>query len=123
MTADEAPAAKPSPPAVVDGVPLPGRVTKCALCSGPIVFARTLPSPPKRGGKAMPLDPKTNAEGNVAVRDTGHGRLVCRVLAKGEDHDHFTELRAMTHFATCPGGARNLGAAAEKFLAEQEVGS
>lgn len=110
---------RPNPPAPVEGVNLPGRRTKCALCGAPIVFARTLSTPTKRGGKAMPLDPTTNLTGNVAVRDQGHGRLVARVLAKDEDHDHFTELRAMPHFATCPGTARNLGAAAEAFLAEE----
>jgi hypothetical protein len=109
---------KPQPPAIVDGAPIPGRPAKCATCAGRIVFARTLSTPNRRGGKSMPLDPLTNAAGNVAVRDTGHGRLVCRVLGKGEDHDHFTELRAMTHFATCPGTGRNIAAAAEAFLAE-----
>ena len=50
----------------------------------------------------MPLDLYPNPEGNVAVRDTGRGRLVCRVLLKDEDHDRQVETRAMPHFATCP---------------------
>jgi hypothetical protein len=98
-------------------------ILKCAVCGGPIIWARTMASESGRGGKAMPLDPEPNPEGNVAARVTsrtpyGLGR-VCRVLAKDEQHDHQTEQLYMPHFATCPGSGRNIAAAFETFLAEQ----
>jgi hypothetical protein len=74
---------------------------KCTRCKKPIVFARTMAAPSGTGGKAMPLDLYPDPDGNVAVRDTGRGHLVCRVLGKDEDHDRQVEQRAMPHFATC----------------------
>lgn len=84
-----------------DGQALEGRKFRCRACGELVVFARTLPAPPKRGGRPMPLDPWTNAAGNVAVRNVGGGTLVCRVLKRDEGHDVCAELRAMPHFATC----------------------
>lgn len=96
---------------------------KCAVCGGPIIWARTMASESGRGGKPMPLDPEPNPAGNVAARVTGEGatyvRRVCRVLGKDEDHDHRTEQRYMPHFATCPGSGRNIAAAFEDFLRGQ----
>ena len=88
----------------------------CRVCKAPIMFARTLASETGKGGNPMPLDPEPNDEGNVAVRQTGPGRYVARVLKKGESHDTYTEKLHMPHFATCAGNARNLGAEAEEFL-------
>jgi hypothetical protein len=81
--------------------PLSSRFQKCSRCHQPIVFARTMATESGAGGKAMPLDLYPNPDGNVAVRDTGRGRLVARVLKKDEDHDRQVEQRAMPHFATC----------------------
>lgn len=81
--------------------PLSSRRIRCSRCKEPIVFARTMAAPSGTGGKAMPLDLYPNPDGNVAVRETGGGRLVCRVLGKDEDHDRQVEQRAMPHFATC----------------------
>lgn len=88
---------------------------RCHLCKAPIAFVRLAASPTQRGGKTMPIDPEPNPEGRVAVRYPD--RLVGRVLAKDEHHDEHAERLYMTHFATCAGSARNLGTAAEKFLA------
>lgn len=81
--------------------PLPGRPRRCGRCNQPIVFARTVAGENGPGGKAMPLDLYPNPDGNVAVRDTGHGHLLARVLKKDETHDRTLEFRAMPHFATC----------------------
>lgn len=81
--------------------PLSNRTTTCSRCRQPIVFARTLASETGTGGKSMPLDLYPNPDGNVAVRDTGHGHLVARVLKKDETHDRQVEQLAMPHFATC----------------------
>lgn len=92
---------------------------KCRICGTPIMWARTLASESGAGGKAMPIDPEPNPEGNVAVRQTGPGRYVARVLKDGESHDTYSEKRHMPHFATCPGSpgaARNLVSEAEEFL-------
>lgn len=90
--------------------------TSCGTCKAPILWARTVASETGKGGKAMPLDPEPNDEGNVAVRQTGPGRYVARVLKAGESHDTYAEKLHMPHFATCAGTARNLGAEAEEFL-------
>lgn len=81
---------------------IPGRVTTCGRCAAPMVWARTVATESGRGGKAMPLDPYENPDGNVAARAlTSSGQLVARVLCKGETHDVTTEIRAMPHVATC----------------------
>lgn len=104
--------------------PLSNRTTKCSRCRQPIVFARTLAAPSGAGGKSMPLDLYPNPEGNVAVRDTGAGRLVCRVLGKDEDHDRQIEQRAMPHFATCGVEAgKQLADEAEAFLRDHTEGA
>lgn len=82
---------------------LPGRPSNCARCRRRIIFAVTVARESGPGGKAMPLDDVEAADGNVAVRVGHGGRLLARVLKKGETHDAFTELLAMPHFATCPG--------------------
>lgn len=94
-------------------------MTICHLCGARIVFARTLASENGTGGKQMPLDPKPNPGGNVAVRRLDRSRLVARVLGKGETHDTYTEQLYMPHFASCAGTARSLGAQAEAFLAKE----
>lgn len=90
--------------------------TACRVCKAPIMWARTVASETGTGGKAMPLDPEPNDEGNVAVRQTGPHTYVARVLKDGESHDTYAEKLHMPHFATCAGSARNLGAEAEEFL-------
>ena len=91
----------------------------CRICKAPIMWARTVASETGTGGKPMPLDPVPNPDGNVAVRQTGPGRFVARVLKDGESHDRTAEKLHMPHFATCPGSpgaARNLVSEAEEFL-------
>ena len=90
--------------------------SSCGTCKAPILWARTVASETGTGGKPMPLDPEPNDKGNVAVRQTGPGRYVARVLKDGESHDTYAEKLHMPHFATCAGSARNLGAEAEEFL-------
>jgi hypothetical protein len=83
------------------------------------MWARTVASETGTGGKAMPLDPEPNDEGNVAVRQTGPHTYVARVLKDGESHDTYAEKLHMPHFATCPGSpgaGRSLVAEAEEFL-------
>lgn len=71
-------------------------------CKAPIVWAVTVAGENGPGGKAMPLDPHPSIEGNVAVRvNATHGRVLCRVLCKGETVIAGVELLAMPHFATC----------------------
>lgn len=104
--------------------PLPGRRLKCSRCQAPIVFARTMATESGRGGKAMPLDLYPNPDGNVAVRDTGKGRLVARVLGKDEAHDRHAEVLAMPHFATCGVEAgQQLADEAEQFLRDHAEGA
>lgn len=99
---------------------IPGRRLRCVLCKDPIVFARTVRSETGRGGKMMPLNPTTDAAGNVAVRviDSTRGILTARVLGADDGLDTHTELRAMPHFATCKGAGRNIAKDAEAFLAD-----
>lgn len=81
-------------------LPYRGDPETCERCGALFVWAVTLAGENGKGGKAMPLDPIENPDGNVAVRASLGGRMVCRVLHKDEDHDT-TEHRAMPHFATC----------------------
>lgn len=94
----------------------------CAVCQAPLVWARTVASESGAGGQRMPLDAEPNPAGNVAVRQTGPRRLVARVLGKDDTADVRTERIYMPHFATCPGTARNIGAAAEEFLRSLTTG-
>lgn len=104
--------------------PLAGRALKCSRCQAPIVFARTMATESGRGGKAMPLDLYPNPDGNVAVRNTGGGHLVARVLGKEETHDRTVEVLAMPHFATCGVEAgKQLAEDAEKFLRDHTEGA
>lgn len=105
-----------------DPKPLPGRRDVCRQCRSEIRWAKTLAGVNGRGGKSMPLDPYPNPEGNVAVRAIASGRLVARVLGKGETHDTFTEQRAMPHFATCLKSETNdLIAGVESLLADAVI--
>lgn len=76
--------------------------TRCEGCGNEIVWAVTVAGPNGRGGKLMPLDPHENLAGNVAVTAPHRGRLLARVLTKGEDFDRPFEHAGMTHFASCP---------------------
>lgn len=80
---------------------LPGRRERCARCRTEIVWAATAARESGPGGKAMPLDPVEHPDGNVAVSPGAVGRLVARVLKKGEHPAIPAEYRAMPHFATC----------------------
>lgn len=104
--------------------PLTTPVRACTRCKAPIVWARTMASENGPGGKSMPLDAYPDPAGNVAVRDVGRGRLVARVLAKDEDHDHHAEQRAMPHFATCGRAAgEQLVTEVEDFLKAESEGA
>lgn len=69
---------------------------KCRSCKARIRWVRTAAK-----GKAMPLDPKPNEAGNVAMRDglavvLGNGSLdLAQARAEGET-------LWMSHWATCP---------------------
>ncbi len=76
--------------------------TTCDGCRRPIVWAITVAGPNGRGGKMMPLDPREDLDGNVAVVQAPGGRLTARVLSKDEGVDRPLEYAGMTHFATCP---------------------
>lgn len=78
----------------------------CEGCAGELVWAVTVAGPNGRGGKLMPLDPVENLAGNVAVTAPHRGRLLARVLTKGEAFDRPHEYAAMPHFATCPTGTK-----------------
>jgi hypothetical protein len=88
--------------------PLPEAIatTLCEGCGNPVVWAITVAGPNGRGGKLMPLDPHENLAGNVAVTAPHRGRLLARVLTKGEDFDRPFEHAGMTHFASCPTGTK-----------------
>jgi hypothetical protein len=81
--------------------PLRGTRSICQRCRQPIVWATTLAGPNGPGGKSQPFDQFEDPAGNVAVRETGLGRLVARALGKDDALDQTTELRAMPHAATC----------------------
>lgn len=76
--------------------------TTCEGCRRPIVWAITVAGPNGRGGKMMPLDPREDLRGNVAVVQAPGGRLTARVLGADELVDRPLEYAGMTHFATCP---------------------
>jgi hypothetical protein len=90
-------------------------IARCRLCGQRIAFIRTMASETGRGGKMMPLNPEPDPAGNVAVRYPD--RLYGRVLCKDEHHDEHAERLYMPHMATCAGTARQIGAAAEEWLA------
>lgn len=80
---------------------LPGIHASCDRCGAGIVWATTTARESGPGGKAMPLDPIENPDGNVAAW-RGHGRRVlARVLTRDEQPDAPLEYHAMPHFATC----------------------
>ena len=84
------------------GLPAPAAAhSMCEGCRQPIVWALTVAGPNGRGGKLMPLDPREDPAGNVAVT-APHGRLLARVLTKDEQVDRPGEYAANSHFATCP---------------------
>ncbi|HEX7277897.1 MAG TPA: hypothetical protein VF244_11025 [Acidimicrobiales bacterium] len=63
----------------------------CRSCNAPVRWIKTV------AGKAMPLDPAPNPDGNVVIED-GVARVV-GPEAEGE--------RWMTHWATCPSAAKH----------------
>lgn len=85
---------------------LPAEAQPCGRCGASIVWARTAARSSGPGGKAMPLDAVEDLGGNVAVTPGAAGRLVARVLPKGETPARPAEYQAMPHFATCTGGRR-----------------
>lgn len=91
---------------------LPGTRAVCRECRSEIRWARTVATPHGPGGKHMPLDPVEHPEGNVALRQTPAGAMVCRVLGKDDDLDRTSEFRAMPHFATCSARPDNAARAA-----------
>lgn len=83
--------------------PLPDAIaaTRCDGCGDDVVWAMTVAGPNGPGGKYMPLNPHEDLFGNVAVTAPHRGRLLARVLTKGEAFDRPHEFAGMTHFATC----------------------
>lgn len=99
-----------------------GRRARCNRCKAPIVWARTVAGENGPGGKAIPLDPEPNPDGNLAVREQRRGELLARVLKKDEEHDHMTEVAkcgiARTSATSClPATA---GLAAQRDQAERK---
>jgi hypothetical protein len=83
--------------------------TLCQGCMRDIVWAMTVSGPNGPGGKLIPLDPIEDLEGNVVVtQPRARGRLLARVMCRGELADRPMEYLAMTHFASCPTGSRPL---------------
>jgi hypothetical protein len=87
----------------VDLRPLPDAIaqSRCEGCGDDVVWAMTVAGPNGPGGKYMPLNPYEDLAGNVAVTAPHRGRLLARVLTKGETFDRPHEYAGMTHFATC----------------------
>lgn len=82
---------------------LPGEVEACEACGAGVVWATTVAGPNGPGGKRMALNPLEDlGYGNTAVRAEHRGRLLARVLFKGETHDAPLEYLAVPHVATCP---------------------
>lgn len=68
------------------------RLPTCSRCGATISFARTL------AGKAMPLDPGANENGNVYLNEEG------RAVVLGKDDPERSldrHLLLMPHWATC----------------------
>ena len=59
-------------------------------------------------GKPVPVDRSSAGDpsGNLAVRRTGAGTLLARVLKQGEQPEP-GEVRGISHFATCPQAAEH----------------
>lgn len=67
---------------------------ECEYCSEPIAFVITARA------RLMPVDPAPNPEGNVAVMRDAGGRLISRVVSRGNPCQPWETLY-MPHFATC----------------------
>lgn len=83
-------------------------MSRCHHCPAHIVWARTA------AGKLMPLDAnsddtiRADPSGNIAARVDGaqiSARVIGEDLLSGPDLED-GEVRAMPHFATCPGWGR-----------------
>lgn len=72
----------------------------CKSCGAAIIWASIEPS-----GKSHPVDAEPSEAGNIAL-STRAGRVVARVLKKGEEYGH---PRRTSHFATCPNAAQHRG--------------
>jgi hypothetical protein len=83
-------------------LPPAAATTMCEGCHGPIVWAKTVAGPNGPGGKWMPLEPREDLAGNVAVTAIHRGRIRARVLQRDESVDRPAEHQAQTHYAACP---------------------
>lgn len=90
---------------------------KSEKCGQQVVWLRTRP-----GNRGMPLNPGSSGDesGNVAVwRDSESGKLVCRVLKKGEQLKP-GEWRYVNHWSTCV-AAKQFKASGERPAAADAV--
>lgn len=76
-----------------------GTTVPCRRCGGTLRFIRT------REGKAMPVEPVPNPDGNVAALKTSRGRYIdAHVIRPDEDRDALAAggySVFMPHFAVC----------------------
>lgn len=75
-------------------------MSTCRECQQPILFA-VVSNREGRAPSRMPLDPRPDPAGNVACYRDGTGRLLGRVLGKGQERAGYERVY-MPHFATCP---------------------
>lgn len=90
---------------------LPGTLSVCPDCHGPIVWAKLMATPLNRGGKDMAFNPAEDPHGRVAVRPEQLGqnptKLWARPLEADEEPDPFwEEILAMPHSSSCPAVSR-----------------
>lgn len=79
--------------------PLPA-LAECRDCSEPIRFVQM-----EDTGRAMPVNPMPNPDGNVAARLAG-GRLYGFVVSQDRRPGPTSPLRFVAHFAVCEARAR-----------------
>lgn len=70
------------------------RTTTCRWCPAEIILGRT------ENAKTMPLNPRPDPAGNVAVHKDHMGNLHCRVLRKNEQPAAYEDVY-VPHWATC----------------------
>lgn len=75
------------------GVPTGATPGECASCHAPILWVRT-----GKNRKAKPLDRRPQGDGNMVI-ENGQAVVYQPLL-------HKAMTRYMTHFATCPHGAK-----------------
>ena len=69
--------------------------TLCARCGRTLTWATTV------NGKAMPVDPYSDSNGNVRLQPHQSGGYTAHVMTKLELADPSSGPRYLAHFATC----------------------